>query len=87
MATITVRGVEEALRDQLRVRAARHGRSMEAEVRAILADVVYGGVVDVVIAPPGSGIGTWMHEQLRDLEVELDISGVRDVPARAATFE
>lgn len=36
MATITVRDLDEATRDKLRVRAARNGRSMEAEVRDIL---------------------------------------------------
>jgi antitoxin FitA len=36
MATITVRDLEESTRDALRIRAARHGRSMEAEVREIL---------------------------------------------------
>lgn len=40
MAAITVRNLDESVRDELRVRAARHGRSMEAEVRAILAAAV-----------------------------------------------
>ena len=38
MATLTIRDVDEELRAKLRVRAVRHGRSMEAEVRAILHD-------------------------------------------------
>lgn len=37
MATITVRGVDDHVRDRLRERAAAHGRSMEAEARAVLA--------------------------------------------------
>lgn len=40
MAAITVRDLDDNVVARLRVRAARHGRSMEAEVRAILADVV-----------------------------------------------
>ena len=36
MATLTIRNVEPRLRDQLRLRAARHGQSMEAELRDIL---------------------------------------------------
>lgn len=40
MAAITVRNLDENVRDELRARAARHGRSMEAEVRAILAAAV-----------------------------------------------
>lgn len=40
MATLTIRDLDEDLRAQLRVRAARHGRSMEAEVRAILREAL-----------------------------------------------
>lgn len=40
MAAISVRDVDDEVRDRLRVRAAQNGRSMEAEIRAILADAV-----------------------------------------------
>lgn len=40
MATLTIRNVDAAVKERLRVRAARHGRSMEAEVRSILSAVV-----------------------------------------------
>jgi antitoxin FitA len=36
MATLTIRNVDAAAKERLRMRAARHGRSMEAELRAIL---------------------------------------------------
>ncbi len=36
MAVLTIRNVPEEVRDRLRLRAARAGRSMEAEIRAIL---------------------------------------------------
>lgn len=36
MATLTIRNLDDDVRDALRVRAAKNGRSMEAEVRAIL---------------------------------------------------
>lgn len=36
MTTLTVRNLEDWIRDALRVRAAQNGRSMEAEVREIL---------------------------------------------------
>jgi len=36
MATLTIRNVDHELKEQLRVRAARHGRSMEAELREIV---------------------------------------------------
>ncbi|MGH7089570.1 MAG: FitA-like ribbon-helix-helix domain-containing protein [Stellaceae bacterium] len=40
MATLTIRNVDAAVKERLRVRAARHGRSMEAEVRSILSAAV-----------------------------------------------
>ena len=40
MATLTIRNVDAGVRESLRVRAARHGRSMEAEVRSILSEAV-----------------------------------------------
>jgi plasmid stability protein len=40
MATLTIRNVDAAVKERLRVRAARHGRSMEAEARTILSDTV-----------------------------------------------
>jgi plasmid stability protein len=36
MATLTIRNLDAAVKERLRVRAAQHGRSMEAEVREIL---------------------------------------------------
>src|SRR5690349_10087484 len=36
MASLTVRQLDEALKQQLRLRAARNGRSVEDEVRTIL---------------------------------------------------
>jgi plasmid stability protein len=40
MAAITVRSLDDDVKHRLRVRAAKHGHSMEAEVRAILVDAV-----------------------------------------------
>ena len=40
MAAVSIRGLDDEVRDRLRVRAARHGRSMEAEIRLILTDAV-----------------------------------------------
>jgi plasmid stability protein len=36
MASITIRNLDDKLKQRLRMRAARHGRSMENEVREIL---------------------------------------------------
>lgn len=43
MAAISVRDLDEAVASRLKLQAARHGRSMEAEVRAILTDAVMAG--------------------------------------------
>ena len=40
MATLTIRNLNPALKERLRVRAAQHGRSMEAELREILHDTL-----------------------------------------------
>jgi plasmid stability protein len=40
VTTLTIRNVDIAVKEQLRVRAARRGRSMEAELRSILSDAL-----------------------------------------------
>jgi plasmid stability protein len=40
MATLTIRGLDDQTKARLRVRAAHHGRSMEAEVRWILHEAL-----------------------------------------------
>lgn len=40
MATLAIRNIDAAVKEQLCVRAARHGHSMEAELRSIVTDAV-----------------------------------------------
>ena len=40
MAAVSIRNLDETVRERLRVRAAANGRSMEAEMRAILVEAV-----------------------------------------------
>jgi len=40
MAAVSIRDLDDSVREKLRMRAARHGRSMEAEMRAILTAAV-----------------------------------------------
>ncbi len=40
MAAVSIRDLDDDVRERLRVRAAHHGRSMEAEIRAILTEAV-----------------------------------------------
>ena len=40
MAAVSIRNLDDRVKERLRLRAARHGRSMEAEMRAILTEAV-----------------------------------------------
>jgi plasmid stability protein len=39
-ANLTIRKLDPAVKERLRIRAARHGRSMEEEVRRILSETL-----------------------------------------------
>ena len=43
MAAVSIRDLDDRVKERLRVRAAQHGRSMEAEIRAILTAAVSEG--------------------------------------------
>lgn len=79
MAAVSVRDLDEGVRDRLRVRAAEHGRSMEAEIRAILTEAV---------APPEATIGLaqMILSRFGDVGgVDLDLPPRNEMP-RAADF-
>ncbi len=66
MATLTIRDLDDELKAQLRIRAAEHGRSMEAEVRAILRTVL-------TRPTDGPGMGTRIRQRFAgpdDLAIE-----------------
>jgi len=80
MTTLTVRGLDDETRARLRVQAARHGRSMEAEVRAILRDVL-------LPPPPEHGLAGRIHARFAALGgTDLEPTAHRDTP-RAADFD
>ena len=60
MASLTIRGLDAETHTRLRVAAARHGRSMEAEVRAILWE-------RFAAPEPEPGLGTRIHERFAAL--------------------
>jgi plasmid stability protein len=68
MATLTVRNLPDEVHRALRLRAAQHGRSTEAEVRALLEEAV---------KPQGRlKLGSWLADigrkvKLTDAEVAL----------------
>ncbi len=84
MRSVTVRNVPDEVHRAIRVRAARHGRSIEAELREILESAVkpQGRIqLGSLLAEIGRKVG------LTDAEFAI-VQGVRDrTPARAANFE
>lgn len=80
MSTLTIRNLEPAIKDNLRMAAAAHGRSMEEEVRTILRNVLTHS------AAPG-GLGSRIHARFSALGgVELNLPD-RSEPACAANLE
>lgn len=79
MASLTIRGLDDGVKSALRVRAARNGRSMEAEARAILAAAVPA-------SQTAGRLGQSIHELFADVGgADLDVPA-RDEPARVAEF-
>lgn len=79
MAAISIRNLDDQTRDRLRVRAASHGRSMEAEIRAILKDAVDDQT-------ESAGLLQAIHERFSAVGgVDLELPP-RATPARAADF-
>ncbi len=67
---MSVRDLDEHVATWLKMRAARHGRSMEAEVRAILTDAVAVGEDEQLnlaqaIRVHFAGIGGWSLKSIR----------------------
>jgi antitoxin FitA len=81
MSTLTIRNLEPAIKDKLRMSAATHGRSMEEEVRTILRSVLSQP------AAPATGMGSRIHARFAAIGgVELDVPARTSVP-RAASFD
>lgn len=77
MSTLTIHDLDPAIEDGLRARAARNGRSVEAESRAILTEAV--------VAPePPPGLN--LYDRIR---ARIEPSGGVDleIPARTPSHE
>ncbi len=80
MAALSIRNIDEDVKERLRLRAARHGRSMESEVRAVLVEAVSP-------PPPSSGLfGTILESFGEHGGTELDLPA-RSISPRSAAFE
>lgn len=79
MATLMIRDLRDDVKAKLRIQAAEHGRSMEAEARALLTTALVGRRTD--------GLGTYIREQFADIGgVDLAVPS-RNEPARTVRFE
>jgi plasmid stability protein len=70
MTTLTIRNLDEHTKEQLRIQAARHGRSMEEEARTILRSALEAQQP----VAGGKGLGSRIHAhfaQLGGVELEL----------------
>jgi plasmid stability protein len=77
VAALSIRGLDDRVKERLRIRAARHGRSMEAEIRAILVEAVSEPTVS-------DGLFTTLLGRFGEIGgVDLELPP-RSTPARAA---
>lgn len=84
MSVLTVRNLDDGVRDRLRAQARLHGRSMESEVRAILA-----AAVPLPSSEPG-GLGSRIAALFADVQADVEhgpMEAMRSTEAaRAAVF-
>jgi len=81
MAQFVVRNIEDEVKARLQRRAARHGRSMEEEVRDILRNAVR--VEDVSTG----GLGTEISSLFAKVGLETDIPELRGYTIDPASFD
>lgn len=62
MSSITIRNLDPAIKERLRVRAAEHGHSMEAEARRILQATLIGSA-----RPAGRNLYERIHARFAPL--------------------
>ncbi|WP_246957391.1 toxin-antitoxin system antitoxin subunit [Brachybacterium sp. Marseille-Q7125] len=86
MGTLTIRNVDEPTHDLLRARAARNGRSVEAEVRTILSDTVNAPqqnlllqLHELLLEELGTAPDSGHHVDIAELEIPERTELPRDV--------
>ena len=80
MTSLTIRNVDDATKQRLRVRAARHGVSMEEEVRRILKEALWP-------AEAPSGLGKRMRDRFAGLAAEEFAVPERQAPRSAPQWD
>jgi plasmid stability protein len=81
VAQILIRQIEDDVKAKLQLRARRHGRSTEEEVREILRN----SVRDEQNAP--TLLGSRIAARFADIGLDEDIPELRGQPARPAEFD
>jgi len=76
MASLTIRNVDDVTKQRLRIRAARHGVSMEEEVRCILREALRQ-------AEAPSGLGKRLRDRFAGLAAEEFVAPDRHPPRGA----
>ena len=82
MASITVRNLDEDVKERLKIRAVRNGRSLEAEARVLLRDAV------AERRGPVSNLGTRFAERFAKYNLkESDLQRPDDHQRPPVTFD
>lgn len=81
MAQIVVRNLDEGVKQRLQRRAARHGRSMEAEAREILGAATAEEVVS------GGSLAHRISAHFKEIGESLEIEEQRGQSAKPADFD
>jgi len=80
MAQLVVRNLESDVKERLKRRAERHGRSMEEEARRILRDAVKSE------ATGKTGLGSRIARHFSRVGLNEDVAEFRGHPVRPARF-
>lgn len=81
MAQFVVRNVDPEIKLRLQLRARRHGRSMEEEVRDILRDATKEE------NPPAGGLGTEIASLFRKAGLDAEIRELRGHEIKPPSFD
>jgi plasmid stability protein len=81
MAQVIVRNLDDSVKRKLQRRAAKHGRSMEEEVREILRDAVKDE------GTPRKGLGTRIAERFRGLGFNEEIKEFKGYRIKPPDFD
>ena len=80
MTSLTIRNVDDATKQRLRMRAASHGVSMEEEVRRILKDALRP-------AETSSGLGLRLRDRFAGVGAEQFVAPARHAPRSAPQWD